>query len=93
MKERAELEEQKTQLVEEVNANKKTLKALEDDLLYRLANSTGNLLDDVELIEVLQNTKTTGIEVQEKLQVAANTPDRHRQSQRAITPTPSLSYV
>jgi|TARA_B110001469_G_C9343625_1_gene181852 dynein heavy chain len=73
MKERAELEEQKTQLVEDVNANKKTLKALEDDLLYRLANSTGNLLDDVELIQVLQNTKTTGIEVQEKLQVVADT--------------------
>ena len=34
------------------NRNRKTLKALEDDLLYRLANSTGNLLDDVELIEV-----------------------------------------
>ena len=50
-KERAELEEQKTKLVEEVNSNKKTLKALEDDLLYRLANSSGNLLDDVELIE------------------------------------------
>ena len=70
-KERAELQEQKMKLVEDVNANKKLLKTLEDDLLYRLANSTGNLLDDVELIEVLQNTKTTGIEVQEKLANAA----------------------
>ncbi len=33
------------------------LKGLEDDLLYRLANSTGNLLDDTSLIEVLQQTK------------------------------------
>ena len=75
-KERAELQEQKMKLVEDVNANKKLLKTLEDDLLYRLANSTGNLLDDVELIEVLQNTKTTGIEVQEKLANAAETDKR-----------------
>ena len=75
-KERAELQEQKMKLVEDVNANKKLLKTLEDDLLYRLANSTGNLLDDVELIEVLQNTKTTGIEVQEKLVNAAETDKR-----------------
>ena len=54
--ERPELEEQKKKLVEEVNHNKKLLKGLEDDLLYRLANSTGNLLDDVELIEVLPCT-------------------------------------
>merc|ERR1740117_1445405 len=76
MRERAELEDQKQKLVEEVNANKKTLKQLEDDLLHRLANSTGNLLDDVELIEVLQMTKTTGMEVQEKLVTAAETDRR-----------------
>ena len=35
----------------------KTLKGLEDDLLFRLANSTGNLLDDTELIEVLQSRR------------------------------------
>ena len=66
-KERYELEEQRQKLVEEVNSNQKLLKVLEDDLLFRLASSTGNLLDDVELIEVLQKTKQTGIEVGEKL--------------------------
>jgi dynein heavy chain len=94
-KERAELEEQKKVLNEEVNANKKTLKALEDDLLYRLANSTGNLLDDVELIEVLQNTKTTGIEVQEKLQTAADTDKRintAREEYRPVATRGSLLY-
>ena len=44
--ERPELEEQRQKLVEEVTTNQKTLKGLEDDLLFRLANSTGNLLDD-----------------------------------------------
>ena len=93
--ERAELEEQKQTLIEEVNANKKTLKALEDDLLYRLANSTGNLLDDVELIEVLQTTKTTGLEVQEKLQIAADTDKRinvAREEYRPVATRGSLLY-
>jgi len=49
------------------------LKGLEDDLLYRLANSTGNLLDDVELIEVLQMSKSTAVEVNEKLTIAVDT--------------------
>jgi hypothetical protein len=49
MAERPELEEQRLRLVEEVTTNLKTLKGLEDDLLYRLANSTGNLLDDASL--------------------------------------------
>ena len=33
------------------NRMKKKIKQLEDDLLFRLSNSQGNLLDDVELIE------------------------------------------
>ena len=82
-------------LVEDVNANKKLLKTLEDDLLYRLANSTGNLLDDVELIEVLQNTKTTGIEVQEKLVNAAETDKRinvAREEYRPVATRGALLY-
>ena len=66
-KERAELEEQRQKLVEEVNANKKLLKGLEDDLLFRLANSTGNLLDDTSLIEVLSSTKKTAATNKKKL--------------------------
>ena len=93
--ERAELEEQKQKLVEDVNSNLKLLKSLEDDLLSRLANSTGNLLDDVELIEVLQNTKTTGIEVQEKLANAAETDKRinvAREEYRPVATRGALLY-
>ena len=62
--------------VSEVTTNKKMLKSLEDDLLYRLANSTGNLLDDTSLIEVLQNTKETSTDVNAKLEVAVQTDRR-----------------
>ena len=36
-------------------------------MLSRLANSTGNLLDDTELMDVLNNTKTQAKEVKVKL--------------------------
>ena len=46
-----------------MNLSKKTLAKLEDDLLQRLANAEGSLLDDVELIDVLGNIKTKSAEV------------------------------
>ena len=72
LKEKYELEQQRQALVEEVTSYKKKIKQLEDDLLFRLANSTGNL-DDVELIDVLNNTKQTAQDVNEKLATAADT--------------------
>ena len=94
-RERPELEEQRQKLVEEVNTNLKLLKGLEDDLLFRLANSTGNLLDDTSLIEVLQNTKTTSAEVQSKLETAEQTDARinaAREEYRPVATRGSLLY-
>ena len=73
LKEKTELQEQKIKLMEEVNSYKKKIKQLEDDLLWRLSNSKGDLLDDPELIDVLANTKATSQEVGEKLVVASET--------------------
>lgn len=73
LKEKHELEEQRQQLVEEVQSYKKKIKQLEDDLLFRLSNSQGNLLDDTELIDVLGTTKQTAQEVAEKLANASET--------------------
>jgi len=49
------------------------LKDLEDSLLRELAQSTGNMLDNVELINTLDETKTKASEVAEKLKLAAKT--------------------
>merc|ERR1719460_2069297 len=57
--------------MEEVTNNVKTLQLLDKQLLERLSNSTGNLLDDTELIEVLANTKAKAKEVEQKLTEAA----------------------
>jgi len=50
--------------------NTKTLKTLEDDLLYRLSNVQGSLLDDPDIIDVLANIKLKSKEVTEKLKDA-----------------------
>jgi dynein heavy chain len=64
------LEQSLTALMEEVTANPKALQELDKQLLLRLSNSTGNLLDDIELIEVLANTKATAKEVEKKIKDA-----------------------
>ena len=61
------LEEQLTQLQEDVTANTKILADAEDQLLKRLASGSGNLLDDAELIDVLAEIKSKAKEVTEKL--------------------------
>lgn len=43
----------------QVQSYKRKIKQLEDDLLFRLSNSTGNLLDDTELVDILAVTKQT----------------------------------
>ncbi|CDI77652.1 hypothetical protein EPH_0029460 [Eimeria praecox] len=69
MEQRA-LEESLNQLVESLTANTKALKELDSQLLDRLSHSSGNLLDDLELIEVLANTKAKAKEVEKKLKDA-----------------------
>lgn len=47
----------------ETSANKSLLSGLEDSLLRELATSTGNMLDNVELVDTLENTKAKAAEV------------------------------
>ena len=53
-----------------MNSNKKALQKLDKDLLQRLTESKGNLLDDTDLMEVLNNTKTQAKEVAIKIEDA-----------------------
>lgn len=71
--ERPDLEEQRELLVMETSSNKNLLKNLEDSLLRELATSTGNILDNMDLIETLEETKTKATEVIQKLILSEKT--------------------
>nr|XP_046243361.1 dynein axonemal heavy chain 10 [Scatophagus argus] len=71
--EKKELEEQRERLIQETSDNKKLLKNLGDSLLKELATSTGNMLDNTELVHTLEETKSKASEVFEKLKLAEKT--------------------
>lgn len=58
-KERPDLEEAKDRLVLSISADKKQLGELEDRILKLLKESSGNILDDEQLINTLNHSKTT----------------------------------
>uniref|UniRef100_A0A2K6FUH7 Dynein axonemal heavy chain 2 n=1 Tax=Propithecus coquereli TaxID=379532 RepID=A0A2K6FUH7_PROCO len=72
-KERPELEEQKDSLVINIAAGKRKLKELEDEILRLLNEATGSLLDDVQLVNTLQTSKITAMEVTEQLEISETT--------------------
>ncbi|XP_029296329.1 dynein heavy chain 10, axonemal [Cottoperca gobio] len=71
--EKKELEEQRESLIQETSNNKKLLKNLGDSLLRELATSSGNMLDNTELVHTLEETKSKASEVFEKLKLAHKT--------------------
>ncbi|XP_055533348.1 dynein axonemal heavy chain 10 [Wyeomyia smithii] len=71
--ERPDLEERRECLIAETSANKVLLKNLEDSLLRELATSTGNMLDNIELVNTLENTKEKASDVSQKIKLAEET--------------------
>ncbi|TYZ61102.1 hypothetical protein PybrP1_000394 [[Pythium] brassicae (nom. inval.)] len=72
-KEEPVLEQQREKLVLEDAANKKTLKEIEDKILYLLQSAEGNILDDERLIDTLGASKVTANKIEEKVREAAVT--------------------
>lgn len=69
-KKQKSLEDSMQQLLEEITVNTKTLEAYNKALLERLTNTEGSLIDDLDLIEALNNTKNKAKEVSQKLSEA-----------------------
>eukprot|EP00667_Euglena_gracilis_P000005 EG_transcript_5 len=84
--EKAELEEERAKLVEEVNNNEKRLKYYEDKLLACLSASKGNLIDDEELIATLADAKKASTEIKEKLSIAVETRKRINSAREEYRP-------
>lgn len=73
LKERPDLAAEKVRLIAMLNGFKITLGELEADLLFSLANSTGDILDDVPLVEKLEKAKMLSVEIAAKVEVANET--------------------
>ncbi|XP_068610937.1 dynein axonemal heavy chain 10 [Brachionichthys hirsutus] len=71
--EKKELEEQRECLIQETSDNKKLMKNLEDSVLRELTTFQGNLLDNADLIDTLEETQSKKKEVSEKLKLAERT--------------------
>lgn len=70
LREKKELEEQRRKLVEEVQACKRRIATLEANLLTQLSNSSGSLIEDTALVDVLAATKETSKDVANRMQAA-----------------------
>ena len=66
-KERPDLEELKTQLISQNTEFTIKLKQLEDDLLHKLATAEGDITEDVDLIESLEESKRVATDINEKV--------------------------
>ena len=94
-KEQRSLEEQLQQVLEAVTEHTNELFSLNNALLERLTANEGNLLDDLELIQVLAQTKSTARGVKEKLVMAKETRQSIRQKRdqyRSIATRGSVLY-
>ena len=89
------LEEQKSELTVRVAAGKRKLVDLEDEILRLLSESTGSLLEDIELVNTLQVSKVTSEEVNQQLKVAEETEvkiDAAREGYRPAAIRSSIAY-
>ncbi|VDL90310.1 unnamed protein product [Schistocephalus solidus] len=93
--EREKLERSRVELLTNMVANKKKVEQLEINLLFRLKNSQGSLVDDLGLLEVLQNTKKTAEAVMIQLAQAAETEaeiNKAREEYRPVAERGALIY-
>ena len=91
--EKNELEERREALIHETSNNKKLLKELEDSLLRELAQSKGNMLDNADLLNTLENTKSKSTEVAEKLRLAVLTSDEIDRNRDIYRPIAKMGAV
>ncbi|EHB17858.1 Dynein heavy chain 11, axonemal [Heterocephalus glaber] len=93
--ERPDLEKLKLALTKHQNDFKIELKQLEDDLLLRLSAAEGSFLDDTDLVERLETTKSTAAEIELKV-IEAKENERKineaRECYRPVAARASLLY-
>ncbi|XP_059616596.1 dynein axonemal heavy chain 8-like [Phlebotomus argentipes] len=93
--EKAEMEQERIELIEGITRNMKTMEKLGADLLQKLSSIEGSILDDVSLIEMLNDSKNTSIDIVKKLASAEETEvkiNSVRETYRPIARRGSILY-
>ena len=93
--ERPELEQRKDELIISISSDKKQLKSIEDQILRMLAESSGDILDDEELINSLEKSKSTSTVISERMQEAEQTSEainEAREGYRSVATRGSILY-
>jgi len=92
-KERPELEEERQQLILQSASNKKSLKEIEDKILYTLSSSEGNILEDESAIKVLDSSKILSNDIEKKQKFAEKTEIKIKESREGYRPIAFHSSV
>ncbi|XP_012666455.1 dynein heavy chain 6, axonemal [Otolemur garnettii] len=93
--EKPELEEQRVKLIVRINTDKNQLKNIEDKILKMLFTSEGNILDNEELIDTLQDSKITSGAIKIRLKEAESTEEMinvAREKYRPVATQGSVMY-
>ncbi|XP_073412523.1 dynein axonemal heavy chain 8 [Dendrobates tinctorius] len=91
--EQQELETERIKLMQEVNVNTRRMKELEDSLLLRLSATTGSLVEDKALADVLRITHHIVSDLSEKLFIAADTEVKIGKAQMEYRPVASQGSI
>lgn len=91
--EKRELEAERTNLLQDVSSNKRKMQELEENLLHKLSTTEGSLLDDITVIQMLNVSKQTSTEVQEKLRIAVITEKKINTAREEYRPVATRGSV
>ncbi|KAE8631104.1 hypothetical protein XENTR_v10001083 [Xenopus tropicalis] len=91
--ERPDLEEQRNQLIIRINSDKNQLKAIEDRILKLLFTSEGNILDNEDLINTLQESKITSGAIKTRLLEAEATEENINTAREKYRPVATQGSV
>nr|XP_019939373.1 PREDICTED: dynein heavy chain 6, axonemal [Paralichthys olivaceus] len=87
------LEEQRNKLIVRINADRNQLKDIEDRILKLLFTSEGNILDNEELVETLQESKVTSETIKQRLEEAEATEMRINSARERYRPVATRGSV
>ncbi|XP_054557772.1 dynein axonemal heavy chain 6 isoform X4 [Talpa occidentalis] len=93
--EKPELENQRIKLIVKINTDKNQLKTIEEKILKLLFTSEGNILDNEELIDTLQESKITSGAIKTRLKEAESTEmmiNAAREKYRPVATQGSVMY-